>query len=241
MLAEGNPWSASSRATRSCGITRAPAVLLGVPRRDERRERLPDARGPELRSQTVVDRAHRAPSMNVDGPIEASRDGMGTTDRVKCAGRHDRLRVMSAEWPRMYRSMLPEASSAPVAPAVGTADNMLGARVPPHPRADIHPDASGNVVPIGGGLSVAPYLGALPPSLVPERLRDKRPGARGTNTLRVFRLGNGSFVRAALGSALELLPTSSKHGVLQPLGPTPIQDYQKELAATRGHWLVDES
>ena len=141
----------------------------------------------------------------------------------------------------MYRSMLPQASAAPVAPAVGTADNMLGARVPPHPRADVHPDASGNAGPVGEGLSVSPNLAALPPSLVPERLRDKRPGARGTNTLRVFRLGNGSFVRATLGSAIELLPTSPKHGVVQPIRPTPIQDYQKELAATQEHWVVDES
>lgn len=148
---------------------------------------------------------------------------------------------MPAEWPKMYRSMLPQPSAAPVAPAVGAADNMLSARVPPHPRADVHPDPGGNVGPVGEGLSVSPNLTALPASLVPERLRDKRPGARGTNALRVFRLGNRSFVRASLGSALELLPTSSKHGVLQPIQPTPIQDYQKELAATQALWVVDEA
>jgi hypothetical protein len=148
---------------------------------------------------------------------------------------------MSANWPKMYRSMLPQVSAASIAPAVGTADNMLGVRLPPHPRADVHPDPSGNVGPVGEGLSVAPNLTALPPSLVPERLRDKRPGARGTNALRVFRAGNGSFVRAPLGSTLELLPTTSKHGVVQPIRPTPIQGYEKELAATQGHWVVDES
>lgn len=134
----------------------------------------------------------------------------------------------------MYRSMLPQ-SAAPVVPAVGTADNMLGARVPPHLRADVHPDPGGNVGSAGEGISVSPSLTALPASLVPERLRDKRPGARGINTLRVFRLGNGAFLRAPLGSALELLPTSPKHGVVQPIRPTPIEDYQQELAATQGH------
>ena len=111
---------------------------------------------------------------------------------------------------------------------------MLGVRLSPHPRADVHPDPNGNVGPVGEGLSVAPNLTALPPSLVPERLRDKRPGARGTNALCVFRAGNGNFVRASLGGALELLPTSSKHGVVQPIRPTPIKDYENELAATQG-------
>jgi hypothetical protein len=141
----------------------------------------------------------------------------------------------------MYRSMLPQSSAEPLAPAVGDADYMLGARVPPHPRADIQPDPGGNVGPSGKGLSVAPSLTALPPSLVPERLRDKRPGARGAITLRVFRLGNASFERAPLGSVLELLPTSTKHGVVQPIRPMPLQDYQKELAATQQLWVVDEA
>lgn|SRR5215510_4627988 len=148
---------------------------------------------------------------------------------------------MSAGWPKMYRSMLPQSSTAPIAPAVGTAGNMLGAREPPHPLADVHPDPEGNVGPSSKGLSVVPSLSVLPPNLVPERLRNKRPGARGTNALRVFRLGNVSFARAPLGSALELLPTSAKHGVIQPAQPMAVQEYQKELAATQGLWVVDEA
>lgn len=129
----------------------------------------------------------------------------------------------------------------PVVPAVGTADNMLGARVPPHPRADISPDSSGNVGPIGKGLSVAPNFRVLPPALVPERLRDKRPGARGSNALQVFRLGEGPFVRSPVGSSLELLPTSSKHGVIQPVRDTSLNDYQNDLADTQTRWTVDET
>jgi hypothetical protein len=151
------------------------------------------------------------------------------------------LRVMPADWPKMYRSMLPQGPSAPIVPAVGTADNMLGPRVPPHPRADVHPDPGGNVGPIGEGISVAPNLTALPASLVPERLRDRRPGARGSNELRVFRAGSESFVRAPLGTALELFPNKPKHGVVQPMQPMPIKDYEQALAATQDHWVVDES
>lgn len=140
----------------------------------------------------------------------------------------------------MYRSMIGQGSSTAVVPATGTADNMLGARVPPHPRADVHPDPSGSVGPVGEGLSVAPGLATLPLPLVPQRLRDKRPGARGRNTLQVFSLGEKGFSRAAVGSSLELMPTSSKHGVVQPIGPMPIGEYQEQLAATQAFWRVDE-
>jgi hypothetical protein len=141
----------------------------------------------------------------------------------------------------MYRSMVSQASGASVAPVVGTADNMLGVRVPPHPRADVHPDSSGNVGPVGEGLSVAPSLAAMPQVLVPRRLRDKRPGARGSDTLQVFSLGGEGFVRAPVGDSLELLPTSSNHGVVQPVGPVPVAHYQEHLAATQAFWRVDEA
>lgn len=118
---------------------------------------------------------------------------------------------------------------------------MLGVRVPPHPRADVAPDADGKVGPDKKGLSVAPGLVAMPQGLVPERLREKRPGARGSNRLRVFRAGEGSFQRARVADALEMVPTSPKHGVLQPIQPARLDDYQRELAATQQMWRVDEA
>ena len=72
---------------------------------------------------------------------------------------------MTAAWPKMYRTMLPEdASATVVVPAVGTAGNVLGVRVPPHPRPDVHPDGEGNVGPSGEGLSVAPSIKAMHPA-----------------------------------------------------------------------------
>ena len=148
---------------------------------------------------------------------------------------------MFASSPKMYRAMLPGASTTSPVPMVGTGDNMLRARVPPHPRADIHPDMSGAVASVGEGISVAPGLKELPQVLVPARLREKRPGARGSNALVVFRFGHGPFARCPVGSALELVPTSSQHGVVQPVRPTPIDDYQSDLAATQTLWEVDET
>ena len=148
---------------------------------------------------------------------------------------------MSAAWPKMYRTMLSEDPSAsPAVPAVGTAANMLGACVPPSVPTDVHPDGEGKVGPCSEGLSVAPRLTALPPSRVPERLGHLRHGARGNNTHRVFRIGEANFERAPLGDSLELMPTSSKHGVIQPLQRMSIGDYQRELAATQRLWVVDE-
>ncbi|MDC3954517.1 hypothetical protein [Polyangium jinanense] len=147
---------------------------------------------------------------------------------------------MSAAWPKMYRTMVPEDPSAkPAVPAVGTAANMLGVRVPPHPTPDVHPDSAGNVGPCGEGLSVAPSLAVLPQRLVPARLRDKRRGARGPDDLHVFRLGEASFRRAPVGGSLELQPTSDTHGVLQPLRQTSVAQYQLDLGATKTSW-VDE-
>src|SRR5271170_8094039 len=82
--------------------------------------------------------------------------------------------------PRIYRTMVFETDeTGRRLPQVGTGKNMLGARLPPDVPADVHPDAEGNVARGGEGLSVAPNLKALPLRLVPERLRDRRPGARG--------------------------------------------------------------
>jgi len=68
---------------------------------------------------------------------------------------------------------------------------MLGVRVP----LDIEPHASGCVRPGTGGMSVAPRLADLPPHRIPRRLRGLAglAFAAGSNTLRVWKIGNGPF------------------------------------------------
>jgi tetratricopeptide (TPR) repeat protein len=101
--------------------------------------------------------------------------------------------------PKIFRTMLFDTiDGGRRVPQVGTDKNMLGARLPPSDPADVHPDANGRVAPAGEGLSVSPSLKSMPLGLVPERLRDRRPGARGSDDLRLFRLGEGRFVQELL-------------------------------------------
>lgn len=149
---------------------------------------------------------------------------------------------MVAGWSKLYRTMLPDIDNgAPGLPRIGQDDNMLGVRLPPHPRADVHPEADGTVKPGNKGMSVAPSLAALPQALVPERLRGIRPGARGSDRLKVFRLEAAALQNAGVSDALELVPTSSKHGVVQPSRPMLVIEYQGHLAATQTFWAVDEA
>lgn len=152
----------------------------------------------------------------------------------------DRLPVNAptSSEPTIYRTMVFETdATGQHEPRVGTGQNMLGVRLPPDNPADVHPDAAGNVAPTKEGLSVAPNLKALPLRLVPERLRGRRLGARGSDDLRLFRLGGGPFQRSSIATGLELEPTSKTHGVVRPSTPMPVGDYQERLAATKPRWF----
>jgi hypothetical protein len=143
----------------------------------------------------------------------------------------------SAE-PRIYRTMVFETDGTGRRwPQVGVGKNMLGARLPPDNRADVQPDAEGNVARGGEGLFVAPNLKALPPFLVPKRLRDRRPGAVGSNDLRLFRLGEAPFEPSNIAEELELQPTSTTHGVVRPRARMQVHHYQARLAATKPRWI----
>jgi hypothetical protein len=106
--------------------------------------------------------------------------------------------------------------------------------------ADIPVRADGTVQPGAGGLSVVPNWRSLPPFLVPHRLLDKYPRARGNAKLACFRLSNVMFVDDAIGDALQLRIDSPDHGTIQPRQVMPVNVYQAELAATRNTWMIDE-
>lgn len=103
--------------------------------------------------------------------------------------------------PRAYRTM--KAVGVPPRPVVGDSATRLGVR-----ERDLEPDRDGNVRPGRGGMSMVSSIAGLrrrvaklvfSPSMVPQRLNDlgRVPGAMGSNALRVFRIGEGSFERGA--------------------------------------------
>ena len=93
----------------------------------------------------------------------------------------------------------------------------------------------------GSGMSVAPAWRRLPAFLIPERLKDKAPKARGDDRLRVWRHGEGAFVNCAINAQLTLSRTTSKHGEVEPTQRIPLDEYQAALAATRDDWEWDEA
>ena len=140
--------------------------------------------------------------------------------------------------PRIYRTMVFETDETGRRwPQVGAGKNMLGARLPPDNPADVQPDAEGNVARGDEGLSVRPSLKAFPNGQIPERLRDRRPGARGSDDLRLFCLGQSPFEPSHIAEDLELQPTSKTHGVVRPRAQMHVDRYQARLAATQPRWI----
>jgi hypothetical protein len=137
--------------------------------------------------------------------------------------------------PKIYRTMKRDGAR----PLVGIGSNELGARVP----TDIAPDTQGMVRPATGGISVSPSLHTLPAHLVPARLGDRRPDARGKDSLAVWSMGSGSFAAGQVAPDLGLRIDRHKatHGFVEPIQPTKLADYQESLARTKNDWSIDET
>jgi hypothetical protein len=135
--------------------------------------------------------------------------------------------------PRVFRCMKEDGGG----PLVARNSSALGVRI----GVDISPDDSGEVVPSHVGMSVAPSMRDLPPFLIPARLKHLARGARGNNTSRVWRLGEGAFLPALVTLDLGLWPDSASHGVVEPARKMKLTEYEAALAATRGEWVVEES
>jgi hypothetical protein len=144
-----------------------------------------------------------------------------------------------AEPPRIFRTMFAEENGLP---RVGAAFGCLGVRVPPTSPPDVKPDASGNVAPRGGGMSVAPSWREIHPAVIPARLRDARTrDARGNDNLRVFRTGTGGFRDEPVSERLALRCTSPTHGQVEPYETMTASAFQAALADTQARWTIDET
>jgi hypothetical protein len=117
---------------------------------------------------------------------------------------------------------------------------MLGVRTSGS-RADVEVDTEGTVLPGTGGLSVAPNWRKLPPSLVPQRLRSLRSGARGSDEWVCWRLGEGDFAAGTIADGLALRTTSKTHGLIEPPERVTIEVLQERLSATQSDWVRDET
>jgi tetratricopeptide (TPR) repeat protein len=142
--------------------------------------------------------------------------------------------------PTIYRAMRRAGDGLPV---VGFNSKELGVRIPPNPNSDIDLDENGNVVLNGKGMSVAENWRALLPHLVPKRLKAIFPGASGSNGIACFRLGLGPFLPGLLNArlALVLKAHEGQAGNVVPASASGENEFQSDLAATRGDWAIDET
>ena len=136
--------------------------------------------------------------------------------------------------PRVYRVMKRSDGK----PALGATATTLGVRS----SIDIAPDASGDVHPNNGGMSVSPSLRALPMFRVPRRLQALVPGAAGSNSHAVWRMGEGPFVAGVIAERLQFRPDpqNSSHGFIEPSDRMSLTEYELALHATQDDWLIDE-
>lgn len=133
---------------------------------------------------------------------------------------------------RVYRSMKADGELPLVAQsAVG-----LGVR-----PDDIKVDASGDVQPNSGGMSVAPEWRSLPHWRIPRRLLPRCHKATGRDELVCWRWGEGEFQDDSISSLLVLRVDAPGHGLVEPVRVVSLADYRSALADTRSDWSVDEA
>lgn len=121
-------------------------------------------------------------------------------------------------------------------PAVGATRCKLGVRILGE-NADISVDSAGNVHPNTEGMSVSPSLETLPRHLVPRKLKNRYPGARGNNGDQCWQIGEGVFLKGPLTADLVLVPETGSHGFVEPARTMSIESYQQALANTRTDWV----
>lgn len=136
--------------------------------------------------------------------------------------------------PLVFRAMKRDEDGLP---SVEHSASGLGVR----PATDVDVDAQGNVAVNGKGMSVSPSWRVLPISRIPKRLRDKVPGARGSNNTFCFKAGTGPFEAGSFAPGLALEPDSATHGCITPVQRVVLTQYQGDLAATRADWQFDEN
>jgi len=131
-------------------------------------------------------------------------------------------------------------------PAIGSTGTSLGIRFPdpehPEARFDIVPDSSGMVHPNSGGMSVSPSIASLPVHAIPRRLKSHYREARGSDTIRIWRIGDGPFADGLVSERLthRVDPDNAKHGFVEPAILMQAADFVAAIHATREMWTDAE-
>lgn len=126
-------------------------------------------------------------------------------------------------------------------PLVANTARGLGVRIGGGPHDDVAVTADGEIVPNTGGMSVAPSWRDLPLHRIPRRLRNAMPNATGANLDACWRIGEGAFIYAPIAEGLMLRPDRPTHGTVEPRNLTSVENYLRDLGATRDDWVIDES
>lgn len=108
-------------------------------------------------------------------------------------------------------------------PAVSASRTTLGVKLRDSP--DILMDEHRFVYPKTGGLSVAPTPAALPTSKRP-------PALGGTSRNPVWKLDVDH-----LPPGLVLRPVSANHGLIEPIQPMKVEEFQRALYSLEPHWI----
>ena len=140
--------------------------------------------------------------------------------------------------PKLFRVMKKGDDQKPIVDATGKGLGVRG--IPVNGVVDVDLDDEGFVALNGKGMSVVPAWRDLPFFLVPLRLKDQFPGARGAIDCYCFAMGHGTFQNGTIADGLHLQQDSPKHGNVVPQQRVVLDQFQIDLAATRESWNVDE-
>jgi len=126
---------------------------------------------------------------------------------------------------KLFRSMKEDSNGLP---AVGPSGRMLGVRPGNSPMPDVFAiQPTDKVLPGQGGMSVAPDD---PRHLLRHR-RPPRLGGIGPDPVWYIETGD-------LGAEWQIRQDSPKHGIIEPVRPMTLQEYEDALATTRPHWKL---
>jgi hypothetical protein len=126
---------------------------------------------------------------------------------------------------RLFRSMKEDSEGRP---SVGPSGRMLGVRPGNSPTPDVLAvQATDLVLPNQGGMSVTPHD---PMHLLKHR---RPPSLGGTGQDPVWYIEIDE-----LGPELQFRQDSPTHGVVEPVQPMTLQEYQDALASTRAPWKL---